>query len=177
MDRLPLRVYPVHGCDSVVDAEESDILCGGRGKDGACELPCERRAATEAEHDDSVVWRGIEPFQVIHGLGHDAARVPPARRERAVDESPGLGDEITDERDGFSVLARSDPVVVAGLLGISADRQCITPVLIESATHEDVQLEDVADALVLLEAGSVLGLISRAIEAEHECSCFGDFHV
>ena len=137
----------------------------------ARELACQRSAPAEPEQYDAVLRRRIHIVKVLGRLIQDSPCVPPARREGVVDDLSHLRDEPSDEGDGLSIFPRPDSVVVAGLLGFPVRRLRRGPVFYEPSAHEHVQLQDVAHAFVLLEAGRVMRLVAGAVEAEYQCAC------
>lgn len=161
-DRFALPVDPVHGRHGIEDAQECDFQLGIRIEAVARKLSRQRRAATEPEHNDAVIRRGRQFLQVSGRLLQDSSRVPPARRQHAVDKPSRRHDEFADEGDGLPILPSPDAVLVQGFLRLTGRRKRLAPVFLHAAAHEHVELQDVADTLVLLEAAGVPGFVSGA---------------
>ena len=130
------------------------------------ELARQRGATAEAEHHDLVAGP-VGGAQVRLGLGQNVLDVAEGRGKRHVDHPTTGGIQPTEEWDRGSVLTCTDAVVVEGHLPAAAPglRRGLR---LDATAEQDVQFEDVADALVLLEAVGVGGLVARAVETENQ---------
>ena len=161
-------IYPVHGSHRVEYAEERDATLLVFVENQASELARQGGAAAVAEQGEGVAGLVVRLLEVGARFGQDAARVGPCGRERHVQFRAAGRVQPAQERYAPADLQGAYAVVVEAALRIAAGRLG-GRMAIQAAAHEDVQLQDVGDALVLLEAADIAGLVARAVEAEHQC--------
>jgi len=170
-DLLPLTMNAVHGRYRVEHAQERHPARLVAGEDHAGKLPCQGRAPAEAEYDYPVAF-GVRGFKVLPGFIKDASGVAEARRYRHVHRLPRGGVQPSHQGDPRPAVPSSDAVVVESLLIPTGRRFDPRPIFPDAASHQQVQLEDVADALVFPELAHVARFVARSVEAEDQCAVF-----